>query len=126
MYRIQEIDGTRYTVYPSAIGNVQSSSVDKIEEAVIVEEAAVQVHHIEPAVYEALVQQVTEAIRGKLEVSDLEVEIVHGNVTYTLCLSAFIYTREVNYPEGTFTEVSDIVPIWWELHSYATRSCSKF
>ena len=129
MYMIQEIDGTRYTVYPSAIGNVQSSSVDKIEEAEIVEECETQipvsVFHIEPEIYEQLSYEILERIEGRDYIKDVKVEIEKDDVFYELKLTALVYRRKYSAPDYEGSYVSDVVPVWWELHTFKGESAEE-
>ena len=38
-------------------------------------------------------------------------------VRFRMVLSAFIYRRLEKRPEGEFSRVCDVVPVWWELHT---------
>ena len=38
--------------------------------------------------------------------------------TYRLVLVAMFYRRDVVAPDGRWSEIYDVVPIWWEFHTY--------
>lgn len=126
MYWTQEIDGSRYTVYPSVIGHVEFSSVDKVEEAEIVEECVMGIPisalHIEPEIYEQLTNELLERIDGRNYIFDMSVEISKVDVIYELKLTGFVYWKKYSAPDYEGSYVSDIVPVWWELHTYAGES----
>lgn len=122
MYQIQEIDGTRYTVYPSAIGNVESSSVDKIEEAEIVEECIAEIPvtalHIEPEIYEQLANELLERIGERDYFKDVTFGFEKAGVIYEMTTTGIVYREKDSAPDYEGSYVSDIVPVWWELHSF--------
>ena len=39
-------------------------------------------------------------------------------LSYVFLCTAIAYTRDVLYPEGKQRELCDLVPMWWELHTY--------
>lgn len=122
MYMIQEIDGNRYTVYPSVIGNVESSSVDKIEEAEIVEECVAEIPvtalHVEPEIYEQLVYELIERIESREYFKDVTFGIEKDGVIYEMTTTGIVYREKYSAPDYEGSYVSDIVPVWWELHTF--------
>lgn len=129
MYQIQEIDGNRYTAYPSEIGNVQLSSVDKIEDAEIVEESVTGIIgmalHIEPEIYEQLSDELLERIEGRDYIKDAKIEIEKGDVIYELNLTAIVYHRKYSAPDYEGSYVSDVIPVWSELHTFKGESAEE-
>lgn len=66
--------------------------------------------------YEALANKILDSIKGtyvstKVEVVDEDVEIVFS-------LSAVIYTKRESAEDYDVEKLTDIVPIWWECHTY--------
>lgn len=67
-------------------------------------------------VYEALANKILNSIKGtyfntKVEVVDEDVEIVFS-------VSAFIYTKREIAEDYDIEKITDIVPVWWECHTY--------
>lgn len=129
MYQIQEIDGTRYTVYPSAIGNIQASSVDKIEDAEIIEECVmgipVSALHIEPEIYEQLANELLEHIGARDCIEHETIEIEKDDFIYELTTTAVVYHKKYSAPDYEGSYVSDVIPVWWELHTFKGESAEE-
>lgn len=72
---------------------------------------------ITPTFYQRLGDLLVEAIdstdyySGDIELGDLEVD-------YRFSSTLMIYYAEEIYPEGCQTIICDIVPVWWELHTF--------
>lgn len=73
--------------------------------------------HIEPHIYEAIAQKLLEEI-GTHDYITATLEIEVGNRYFRLVCACIVYRRTEQRPEGVFEVVSDVVPVWWELHSY--------
>ena len=43
---------------------------------------------------------------------------VAADVDYTLRTTLLIYRREVSNESGSYSAIYDIVPVWWEFHTY--------
>ncbi len=78
----------------------------------------VRVHHITEDVYGELAIQLVEQIGNANYISNIRVSAQRGDVSYKLTVSAVIYWRDIAAPEGNYSELEKIVPIWWEQHSY--------
>ncbi len=53
-------------------------------------------------------------------ISDV-IEFEHDEMLCRLHLSAVIYRQTSVYPEGKITAISDIIPVWWEFHTYTSE-----
>ncbi len=75
--------------------------------------------HVEPHIYQALADALSEKIadRDYLPMTMLEVED-DGGLLFRFAVSAVIYRREESLPEGAYYPISKVVPVWWELHSF--------
>ena len=40
--------------------------------------------------------------------------------------SVIVYRRTERLPEGTFSVIDDLVPVWWEFHSSSAQSAQTF
>lgn len=68
-----------------------------------------------------LYAQVAQALRSKIGSADYfndHVDVRDGDRTAVLILTAIIYRREDGAPDGTRRPIADIVPIWWEFHTW--------
>ena len=75
--------------------------------------------HIDDAIYKAIAKLIIEEIGGRNYVSNLSIEVEHNNTTYLFTISAYIYRCHIMAPDGEWDEIQDIVPVWWELHTYS-------
>lgn len=73
--------------------------------------------HLEARIYEALAQELIEQI-GARDYITTTVEVEDGDRFFRLTLTAVLYRRTECRPEGTARPITDVVPIWWELHSF--------
>jgi hypothetical protein len=46
------------------------------------------------------------------------IEFEYKEILCHLHISAVIYQQTSLYPEGEITAISDIIPVWWEFHTY--------
>ena len=82
-----------------------------------IESVAPRLHVIPEEVYAELAEQVVERI-GNHNYIATRVQAETENFVYNLVISACIYWAEVAAPDGNYRNIADIVPVWWELHSY--------
>lgn len=40
---------------------------------------------------------------------------------WRLTASVIVYRRRVSLPEGTAEPIADLVPVWWEFHTFAAK-----
>lgn len=80
-------------------------------------EAANRGLHIEPHIYAAIAQEMLDKI-GDRNCISTSIEVEDGDLYFRFTLSALIYHQTVRAPEGTFEVISNVVPVWWELHSF--------
>lgn len=74
--------------------------------------------HIDDAIYKAIAKHIIDEVGGRNYVSNLSIEVEHNNTTYLFTISAYIYRCHIMAPDGEWDEIRDIVPVWWELHTY--------
>ncbi len=67
-------------------------------------------------IYEHLSELLLEAIDGREFYSD-DIIFEWEGVEYKFSATLMVYYRQVRYPEGWESEISNIVPVWWEFHS---------
>lgn len=93
-------------------GDYPSEAWDKVP-------AAPHSLHVEPHIYQALADALSEKIadRNYLPMTMLEVED-EGDLLFRFAIAAVIYRREESLPEGEHYPISRVVPVWWELHSF--------
>lgn len=41
-----------------------------------------------------------------------------GEVQWRLTASTIVYRRRVSFPEGDADAIVDLVPVWWEFHTF--------
>ncbi len=66
--------------------------------------------------YELLLGRLTEAIGGRHYFNGT-VRAEGTDVDFLLTCSCVVYRRAVEMPDGQRDEVTDIVPVWWDLRS---------
>lgn len=75
--------------------------------------------YIEARIYEALAQELIEKIAHRDYITTtVEVEVDGGKRFFRLTLGAIISRYTDCRPDGTSRPIADVVPIWWELHSF--------
>lgn len=68
-------------------------------------------------VYQGIAQKLGElALENKYVNMSIEGEC--AGLLYVFSCITISYTRNIEYPECTFVELSDLIPVWWELHTY--------
>ena len=75
-------------------------------------------YDILPELYQMVLSKILDSIDGKGYYSG-SLEFSYEGVECTMILSAVIYYRKERFPEGEFEFVADMVPVWWEFHTYA-------
>lgn len=68
-------------------------------------------------VYLALSDELIEQI-GRDEYFKTTIEIEKDGIMYELEASGMVYRKEVRCPEWTGEVISDVIPTWWELHTF--------
>ena len=116
------IDGVEYGDYPSVAWDKVPPEVDEPEEETEVIDEELQPStskaiHIGERIYKALAEQLREIIEVQDQCSTT-IELPDGEITCRFTFTAFIYCENVSAPDGIWSEVKDVVPVWWELHTY--------
>ena len=73
-------------------------------------------YRISPKFYSEMVEMLLGLIDQK-EYFSGSFEFEFECVSCRVLLSAVIYRRDSLWPEGERREVTDMVPVWWELHT---------
>ena len=71
-----------------------------------------------PELYHRLSEELVDRIGGRGYFSG-SIELEYGDVTCRLVLSAVIYFSEQEDVQGYERVLSEVVPVWWEFHTYA-------
>lgn len=81
--------------------------------------AVTNVLPIEPQIYQALAEALLDKIgeRDYLPQTMLEIE-GEGDMLFRLSIAAIIYHGIDYWPDGAVRTITNVVPIWWELHSF--------
>ncbi len=66
--------------------------------------------------YELLLERLTEAVGGRHYFNGT-VRAQGTGVDFQLTCSCVVYRSAVEMPDGRRDEVTDLVPVWWELRS---------
>lgn len=118
------IDGVPYGVIQSAMNNWSDKRKAriKVEEAQIVEDcntvARPNILHITDEVYAELAQMIVDHVSVSYKESiSKKFEYETDDAIYKLDISAIVYWRLETAPDGEWREISDIVPIWVEMHT---------
>lgn len=77
-----------------------------------------RLHCIPEEVYGELATQLVEQIGAANYISNIRIQVETRTFDYEFEVSAVIYWRDIAAPDGNYKELGDVVPIWWELHSY--------
>ena len=67
--------------------------------------------------YEEVADRLKEAI-GERRYFSGYISFEARRITCRLTISLIVYRECVAWPEGEFERISDLVPIWWEFHTY--------
>lgn len=107
-----------YADYPSKAWDKvkMPTPTDQVEEAeIIVEHKAL---HIDKEIYQQLSDKLKEVIDGREYISNEQIDIECDCMTYTLNISTYVRYDYISAPDGRWSEISGLIPIWVELHSY--------
>lgn len=47
-----------------------------------------------------------------------DIDFCHDGIDCSLSLSAVIYRQRIESPDKSELIISDIIPVWWEFHTY--------
>lgn len=103
-----DIEGQIYGDYPSEAWDSVPATPAELSKPL----------HIEARIYEALAQELIDRIADRDYLPMTMIEIEDGDRFFRLSVAAVIYRRTEFWPEGEVRPISDIVPVWWELHSF--------
>lgn len=94
--------------------------MDAIEDAEVVSDSGnpANVFHIENKIYKDITEQLTELIGGNDYIRATRINIEDGDISHTFDITAIIYHELFSAPDGCWSEISDIIPIWHEFHTY--------
>lgn len=68
--------------------------------------------------YRQVAAFLAQAVGGRSYFSG-SVEGETEGAAWRLTASVIVYRRRVSQPEGTAEPISDLVPVWWEFHTFA-------
>lgn len=66
--------------------------------------------------YEAIARKILDAINGTY--INTKIEVVDEDVEITFSLNGFVYTKTEEACDYSVENITDIVPVWWECHTY--------
>ena len=70
-----------------------------------------------PELYQEVATKIIEQVGRRGYYSDA-LDFEWGGVECHMVLSAVVYRRTEQYPEGERFVVADMVPVWWEFHTF--------
>lgn len=91
------------------ISGEQSYRVGEVVDDIIVK--------VSNEVYSALSDELIEQI-GSDEYFKTTIEVEKDGIMYELEASGMVYRKEVRCPDWTGEVISDVIPTWWELHTF--------
>ncbi|MFR9504283.1 MAG: hypothetical protein SNH73_07555 [Rikenellaceae bacterium] len=71
---------------------------------------------INPTLYEQLALLLIDDI-GSMDYYSGTITIEQEEADYSFEASLIIRYNEVKFPEGYDTQISELIPVWWEMHS---------
>ena len=74
-------------------------------------------YDILPELYQKVLAEILDSVGNRGYYSG-RLELEHEGVTCVMSLSAVIYRSEERYPEGLVQRIVDMVPVWWEFHTF--------
>ena len=74
-------------------------------------------YNVLPELYREVATEIIERVGHRGYYSGT-FDMAWGSVECHVVLSAVIYRSEEQYPEGVVSRVSDVVPVWWEFHTF--------
>ncbi|MFI3331906.1 MAG: hypothetical protein SNI51_00135 [Rikenellaceae bacterium] len=72
---------------------------------------------INPTLYERLAELLVEEIDGRSYYSDI-ILFEDSEADYTFSATLMVYYSMQHAIDGSVAEISNILPIWWEFHSF--------
>lgn len=73
--------------------------------------------HITEEIYRTFAKELLDELLDR-DYYNGSIEVDDGDETYRLTLVAMFYRRDVVAPDGRWSEIYDVVPIWWELRTF--------
>ena len=70
-----------------------------------------------PELYQEVATKIIEQVGRRGYYSDA-LDFEWNGVECHMVLSAVVYRRTEQYPEGERSVVADMVPVWWEFHTF--------
>ncbi len=70
-----------------------------------------------PELYREVADQIFNRVGGRDYYSGT-FDFDFCNVACRMVLSVVVYRRRESYPEGVVSAISDMVPVWWEFHTF--------
>ena len=70
-----------------------------------------------PELYGIVVQRLLDEIGGKNYYSG-SFSFDYGSKECRFIASLIIYRHTERFPEGDFDRIEDVVPVWWEFHTF--------
>ena len=74
-------------------------------------------YDVSSVIYGKVAEMIIERV-GRSDYLSERLEFEVYGVLCCLLFSAIAYRRSLYLPEGEFEELSDLVPVWWEFHTY--------
>ncbi len=71
---------------------------------------------IDEELYELVAELLLDAIGEENYFSDI-LTFDYNNMHCTLKSAMIAYRKKIDYPEGSFVEIEELVPVWWEFHT---------
>ncbi|MCM1151555.1 MAG: hypothetical protein NC209_02820 [Alistipes sp.] len=75
-------------------------------------------YSVSSELYRQVAAQLTEAIGARGYFSG-SIEGETSDAEWRLTVSAIVYREHVSAPDGEYDAISDLVPVWWEFHTFA-------
>lgn len=73
-------------------------------------------YSVTPELYSETLARLTEAIGDKNYFSGT-LEFPFDGIACRLRTSVVVYRRTERLPEGEFSVITDLIPVWWEFHT---------
>ena len=70
-----------------------------------------------PELYQEVATKIIEQV-GRRGYYSAALDFEWGGVECHMVLSAVVYRRTEQFPEGESSVVADMVPVWWEFHTF--------
>lgn len=73
---------------------------------------------ITPEIYRELADKLDRIIDGRNYIGNAVIEVEDDQYFYAFVISAVIYYDTHEAPNGRWSEMTEIVPVWQELHAF--------